>query len=176
MKWFTRDREYEYVEGEPDPTHEAYRAHIAELRPLLPEGLKRLAEGGGNLSLHDGSFIRASKDPENVETVVVDIRCWDMPEGRLVNNVWIYPALHVRIVYYQATLVQQDRPEWPAFGDSHLAHPEILDGELDRSGDDRFVHRMLVWPESAGFISVEFATAELVAVRFTGAHAEVLET
>ena len=77
MKWFTRDREYEYVEGEPDPTHEAYRAHIAELRPLLPEGLKRLAEGGGNLSLHDGSFIRASKDPENVETVVVDIRCWD---------------------------------------------------------------------------------------------------
>ena len=176
MKWFTRDREYTYVEGEPEPVYEAYRAHITELRPLLPEGLKRLAEGGGSISLHDGWFVRTSKDPESPDSVLLDIQCWDMPEGRLVNNGWIYPALHVRLVYYEAELVQLDRPEWPAFGDSRLAYPEILDGELDRCGDDRFVHRMLLWPESAGFISVEFATAELVAVRFTGAHAEVLET
>lgn len=166
MKWFT----HEWPTAGWDATSKAYSEHIAELRPHLPSGLTRLSEGGGLITLHDGWFIDALKEYENPDTILFDVRCWDMAEGRLIDNVMVYPMLHVRIRYEEAKLVN---PGWDKLRAAR-GSAEILYGEFDRSGDDRFVHRMLLWPESEGHVEVEFATAEVVVVRLDGAGAEVL--
>lgn len=173
MKWFTREwQNGELSESEYDAVWPAYLDHIAELRPSLPEGLRRLVEGGGSLSLHDGWFIDVLGELESPNTVLLHIRSADRAGGRLVENVWIDPMLHVRIRYHEAKLIH---PEWDDLR-AGRGSGVILYGELDRCEGNRFAHRMLLWPETAGYVSVEFGSAELAAVRFDGPNVDILET
>ena len=169
MRWFTRS----WHAGElPDADHDAviadYARHIAELAPSLPPGLRLLSEAGGQVSLHDGWFIDVRWKVGSPEVLLCDVACWDMPGGVLVGNVWTYPALHVRLVYRGARLLQPP----PDGGRIVMPRAELLYGEVDRV-DGQFEHRVLLWPPEAGSFEVRFDDVDVAIVRFRDAQVTV---
>ena len=89
-----------------DRIRDDYARHIAELRPHLPRGVLPLARADDPISMHDGHFISVQAPHGMARRLIFDIACWDMAQGRLRDNVWTYPDLHVRIVYDDAQLLK----------------------------------------------------------------------
>ena len=160
------DAEYENV------TYE-YRRHVARLRSSLPLGLRLLAEGGGTLSLHDARFIDLRRKVGSPNVLLADIASWDVQHGTLVDNVWSYPMLHVRMVYRNAELLEPppERPMTVVRGDN----VEILYGEIDRTPTGQLEHRMLLWPSTAGSFEVRFDDVDVVAMRFDDGAVSLVE-
>jgi len=150
----------------------AYREHVDSLKDRLPPAFRVLTEAGGDVSLHDGRFIQVSKPFWEPAQLIFDIACWDVSGGILRDDIWTYPALHVRIVYGGAELTS---PAWDEL--EKLARDpatEILYGEVDVGPDERLEHRMLLLPREAPLLAVRFSTADVIPVRFEGASMTVL--
>lgn len=175
MKWFTRAWQTgELSDVEWESVNADYEGHVTRLRPSLPSGLRLLAEGGGNLSLHDAWFIDVRWKVGAPGVLFCDVASWDMQKGTLVGNVWTYPALHVRIGYRNAEMLTPSCEEARKL--ARRTDVEILYGEIERVEGDRLEHRMLLWPPSAGSFEVRFDDAEVVAVRFDGMAVSVVES
>ena len=165
-----------------DAAHEAtvvsYREHITRLRPRLPATLRQLVEGGGEaISLHDARFVDILQTGGRL---LVDVVGWDWPSGVLDGNVWIYPALHLRLAHDAAELLS---PSWDQLPDAAC---EILYGELDEADGDGFEHRMLIWPspqrhgaadphEAQFEFAVRFRDSTIASARFDGSRVSVID-
>lgn len=113
---------------------DAYRAHVEDLKPSLPEPAARLAD----LDLHDGLFVDWSSAPGGIR---MRIFCGDLQSG--------YRA--IALVYSGAEIVGPSIEEVR----SRLDDPgtEILYDELDRR-EGKLEHRFLLSP--AGELEVRF--------------------
>jgi hypothetical protein len=153
LKWYRRDA---YDER-------GYKAHLANLTAELPASLVLLGEGGGSINLHDAWLIDARKAED---ALILDIAAYDYARSGW-NDARV--DLHVRIIYQGGAI------HGPSIDDLWLwrrSGIEILAGEFDRLGDDRYVHRFLMSDKSA--MAVSFRSADLVAVRFVGTDASVV--
>lgn len=173
MKWFSRDwQQGQLSDDEYNRICADYDDHVQELRPLLPAGLQLLGDAGGSISLHDGHFVRAEWKVGQPDLLLVDIACWDIQSGTLVDNAWDYPLLHVQLAYRGAELVNPTREVLRRVVRDPAT--EILYGEVDIE-DQRFAHRMLLWPPAAGHVAVTFETVDVAAVRFVDGRAALIE-
>jgi hypothetical protein len=149
LNWFRRD-EYDA---------EGYAAHLAVLSADLPPTLRLLAAGGGSISLHD-AWLFDSREVDG--SLTLDIAAYHYSRSGW-NDAGV--DLHVRIVYRDAILHGPTIDELWLWRRSGV---EILADEFERTDGDRYVHRFLVFPESADAMAVSFTDAELVAVRLDG--------
>jgi hypothetical protein len=163
VKWFTRDwQQGRLTDDESSAVTADYVSHVEKLRRSTPAALRVLSGSTGQFSLHDGWFIYSQWTSGETRDLTIDVAGWYMDQ----------PLLHVRIVYREAELLF---PTQEIF-DRLRATPstEILYGEVDLTHDGRFEHRLLLWPEEAGYFAVRFKDLELAVVHFAGGHAEVL--
>ncbi|WP_028471748.1 hypothetical protein [Nocardioides alkalitolerans] len=130
MRYFTRD----WADGllsdeETDQASEAYRARLAEIRPLLPPGAAELADA----DLHDA---------------VIDLVAWAPHDRRLVAS-WVAGDLQrgyveVLVVYTGVTL---DAGAIEALRDlARDRAAELMYDEVDLADDGSLRHRLLFWP------------------------------
>jgi hypothetical protein len=125
-----------------------------------------LSEGGGLISLHDAWLIDAR---EAQGAITLDIAAYDYAASGW-NDARI--DLHVRIIYREAIMHGPTIEELWLWRRSGV---EILAGELDRIDDGGFVHRFLVFPETADSMAVSFSSADLVAIRLDGTNVSIVD-
>ena len=148
-----------------------YRRHLESLAPTLPASFRVLAEAGGSISLHDGQILSIFFEHDSGDTVVLDTYAGEdiPPDPSLIS------ALHVRIVYHSAVLVAPTLGELRAL----IRSPKtaILDGEVDRTNNGRFEHRLSLWTGKRAplrEVAVQFNGADVVPVRFQGTTATLI--
>ena len=127
-----------------------YQAHVARIRPVLPEGVRILGEAGGRDSLHDGRFAETSFQDSVLQ---LRIRGYDWTGDGAVPT----QDREFRIVYYNATLLNLTEQEF--FTRTSDAEAEILYCEFDLLPDGTFEHRVLLWPPRLGELAVGFRNA-----------------
>jgi hypothetical protein len=139
MRWFDRDfvtgglSDEVWTERRTD-----YEAHLSDIRPRLKNGAEALVT---SVHLHDGQVAEWEYQPG--ESFVVRVLVGDLQVG----YEWL------TLDYRDASLTgnsELDLTRWW----STLPPNEIIEDELDLSGDDRYEHRMLLWPE--GEVGVQF--------------------
>ena len=173
MRWFTRYwLAADQLDAGSNEVRRAYWYHVESIKGHLPAAFRVLAEAGGEVSLHDGRFIQVSRPFWERAQLIFDIACWDLSSGILRDDIWIYPDLHVRIVYGGAELVSPTWDELQAVARDPAT--EIRYGEIDIVDDGRIEHRMLLWPQETPLLVVRFSTADVIPVRFDGASMTVL--
>lgn len=83
------------------------------------------------------------------------------------------PLLHVRIAYRDAELLFPSQDIFDQI--PRNSSTEILFQEVDLTDDGGFEHRLLLWPEEAGYFAVKFRNLDLTAVHFDAGTAEILD-
>lgn len=145
MRFFTREwHAGDLSDAKADAVADAYRRHIASVRPALPPGVLELVDG---LSLHDARIRRIILDSD-VPEIRLELRCGDRITG----------YEDVALTYTDATLepttVEALRE---ATRDSRT---EVLYDEIDTAGRQRFTHRLLFWPYREAEITFSALTVE----------------
>jgi len=140
-----------WVRGDvSDEEHEAvvarYAAHLAALSPTLPPALQSLAY---DPALHDAIFGEGTVDHRR-QRVVLSLRCGDQQMGYEDRT----------LCYDGVDLGRLDRAVLAAVIDD--PETELLYDEIDGSGPEHFVHRILFWPERV--IEIHFATFHMQSV------------
>lgn len=143
MRYFTR----EWADGllsdeETDRASDAYRARLAEVRPLLPPGAGELADA----ELHDA---------------VIDLVAWAPHARRLVVS-WVAGDLQlgyveVGSVYTGVTLGPEAVEALCDLARDRAA--ELMYDEVDLADDGSLRHRLLFWPRHE--VVVEFTDVQV---------------
>lgn len=133
MRWFDR-------QGlQREAARADYWRHVEELRPQLPEAVRRLAL---DINLHDAKIAQ-----------------WETNEGVLRAG---FKWGDLQVGYWLSTLTYEAAQVRLAAGEAHwLDDPEIevLYDEVDVGDDGRFEHRLLFWPR--GEIAIRFRSLAL---------------
>lgn len=166
MKWF--GERWHLAEG---PDKEAvlgeYRDHLASLRPDLPPDLLALAEGGGQISLHDAHILVADED-EEAQRIILDFQTEDY-FGNAPRGAVPHAVLRLRMVYDGATLITSIRDlkhyVWKSV--------DVIDGELDRASNGRFEHRLQFERDHPTAV-IRFKDATVTVTRYAGGNVEMV--
>ena len=141
MRWF--DRPY-LTGGLSDEASAARRSdyadHVAKIGPMLADGAEQLVT---SLHLHDGLVAEWRYEPR--ELFVLRVLVGDLQRG--------YEWLTLN--YGNASLVGAIESDLVRWWGGRVPN-EIVEDEVDRIGNHRYEHRMVLWPD--GEVGVRFST------------------
>ena len=153
MRYFTRAWcTGEYADAEAMTVVAAYAHHLDGITPRLPPDLRALSR----VSLHDGRFRAVAFDP-SARHLALLLRCGDHQRG----------YFDLSLIYDDVILLDEAPHGLAALVNDPQA--EILYDEVNLLDQDRFEHRLLLWP--AGEVTIQFAGLTLTRADVPSRHA-----